>query len=554
MTFLNTNINNYLTTALLLFVFLVSDISANQNDDVTEEVYADVSDDQIDNSQTSSAQESTFDVWEYQIEGNTILDSKDIEKAVYAFLGPEKSLDVVEQARTSLEERYRSRGYATVLVNIPEQNVDSGIIKLQVDEAVIDRVKVTGSRYFSNRRIKKLVPSLREDQVPNVKEIQEDLALLNSRSADRTITPVIRPGKTPGSVEMELKVKDNLPLHYTLEVNDRATADTTDYRVNTSISFNNLWQKEHGATLSFQTAPKDRDEVDVWSLNYLYKPEWSRNLFLFYAVDSNSDVATVGDLSVVGQGKIFGMRAIVPLSPAGDLYHNIIAGFDYKDFDDDIILGGLASDDLAQEVDYGVFTASYDGSLTSSETPTRFSIGTKFSMRGLFSTDNEFERKRVGTDPNFFIVNAGISKSFPISNLNLSTRVSGQFTGEPLISNEQFSMGGQSSVRGYLESDVLVDLGLVASTELQYQPLFVDSYDWLSFFQWYTFADWATGELREALPEQEDKFDLLGVGAGVRFTLWDFIEASAAWARPLKGTNATETNDDRMHISVKYRR
>lgn len=524
---------------ILIFIF-ISDVKANESDSAT---------------QVQQQEENIFDVWEYRVEGNSLLGSKDIEKAVYNFLGPAKSFTHVEQARASLEERYRARGYGTVLVDIPEQSVDSGIVRLKVNEAVIERVKVTGSKYFSNRRIKALVPSLQEGEVPNINDVQEDLALLNSRSADRTITPVLRPGKSPGKVEMELKVKDELPTRYTLELNDQATSDTTDYRVSASFAFNNLWQREHGLTLNFQTAPKDRDEVDVWSLNYLYKPERSRNVFLFYAVDSDSDVATVGDLNVIGNGKIFGTRAIVPLAPAGDLYHNLIAGFDYKDFEDDIILGGIVTDEIGQAVDYGAFALSYSGTVIGDEYPVSFSLGSKLSVRGLFSNENEFNQKRTGADPNFLILNAGASKTFPFySDYLINTRVDGQFAGEPLISNEQFSMGGENNVRGYLQSDVLVDQGVIASVELQSPSLFSESYDWLSSLHWFSFVDWSTGRIREALPDQDDTFDLLGVGAGIRFQLWDFVDGSVAWARPLKETNSTDKNDDRMHFSVRYSR
>lgn len=501
-----------------------------------------------------AVEEDLFDVWEYRIEGNSLLDSQEIEKAVYGFLGPKKTFTNVEQARTALEERYRSKGYGTVLVDIPEQSVGSGIIRLKVNEAVVDRVKVTGSRYFSNRRIKEQIPSLQQGQVPNINEVQKDLALLNSRSPDRTITPLLRPGKTPGSVEMELKVKDELPTRHSIELNDQATSNTTDYRLNASVSFNNLWQREHGLTLSYQTAPKDRSEVDVLSLNYLYKPERSRNVFLFYAVNSNSDVSTVGDLTVIGNGKIFGTRAIIPLQPAGDLYHNLIAGFDYKDFDDDIQLGGIVTDELATAIDYGSFAFSYSGSIVGDEYPTQFTIGSKMSVRGFYSTDSEFENKRTGADPNFLVLTGSVNKTFHLfSEYALSTRLDGQFTNEPLISNEQFSMGGENNVRGYLQSDVLVDQGLIASAEFQSPHLFQDRYEWINFLQWFSFIDWSAGEIREALPDQDDNFDLLGVGLGVRFTLWDDIEGSIAWARPLEETNSTEKNDDRMHFSVKYR-
>jgi hemolysin activation/secretion protein len=80
----------------------------------------------------ASAQEATeaenridyFDVWEYRVGGNSVLPNRAIEKAVYGFLGPGKTIDDVEKARAALEAAYRDEGYSTALVSIPEQSVD----------------------------------------------------------------------------------------------------------------------------------------------------------------------------------------------------------------------------------------------------------------------------------------------------------------------------------------------------------------------------------------------------------------------------------------------
>src|SRR5215470_8667083 len=69
---------------------------------------------------------STFDVLEFQVEGNTVLDPRIIERTVYPFLGPDKTIENVERARAALEQAYRQAGYGAALVDIPEQRVADG--------------------------------------------------------------------------------------------------------------------------------------------------------------------------------------------------------------------------------------------------------------------------------------------------------------------------------------------------------------------------------------------------------------------------------------------
>ena len=75
-----------------------------------------------------------FDIWEFQVEGNSLLERMQVERTVYSHLGPKKTIEDVEAARAGLEALYRSKGYATVLVNIPEQDVEEGIVFLDVIE------------------------------------------------------------------------------------------------------------------------------------------------------------------------------------------------------------------------------------------------------------------------------------------------------------------------------------------------------------------------------------------------------------------------------------
>ena len=103
---------------------------------------------------SSHAQEARFDVFEYRVEGATLLSVTMVEQAVYPHLGENKSLEDVEQARDALERAYHDAGYLTVLVSIPQQKVDEAVVRLQVTEAPVKRLRVVESRYFSPADIK----------------------------------------------------------------------------------------------------------------------------------------------------------------------------------------------------------------------------------------------------------------------------------------------------------------------------------------------------------------------------------------------------------------
>ena len=208
-----------------------------------------------------------FDVFEYRVEGNSVLPPERIERAVYPFLGEQRTVADVESARVALEAAYRNAGYGTVVVDTPEQRITDGVVTLQVLQAPVSRLRVVGAQYYSQGRILDKVPALAEGTVPYFNVVTEQLATVN-RSADRRVTPLLRPGKAPGTTEVDLTVEDKSPLHGSLELNNRYSADTTKSRLQASLRYDNLWQLEHSIGVQVQVSPEDTNQVKVFSGTY----------------------------------------------------------------------------------------------------------------------------------------------------------------------------------------------------------------------------------------------------------------------------------------------
>ncbi|MEO7386788.1 MAG: POTRA domain-containing protein, partial [Gammaproteobacteria bacterium] len=346
-----------------------------------------------------------FDVWEYRVDGNTVLDNVAIEQAVYPQLGPGKSIDEVNAARAALEQAYRDAGFPTVFVDIPEQAVDQGLVRLAVTEGRVSRLRVTGSRYFSNGWIREQLPEASPGTIPRMDAFQAQLRALNVRSPDRLLTPVLRPGAEQGTVEIEVKVEDQLPVNGSLEINNRNSANTTDTRVEAAVRYDNLWQRDHSFGLQYQVAPENPAETEVIAASYVLRPMASGKAFAFYGLSSDSDIATVGgDVSVVGKGEVYGMRAILPLPGGEGLYHSLQLGVDYKDFDDVIGFNEEGNADIATPISYLNWSLGWNATLPRETRTHRFDLTANFGLRGLGNNPQEFADKRFKGRPNYFYV------------------------------------------------------------------------------------------------------------------------------------------------------
>jgi hemolysin activation/secretion protein len=161
-----------------------------------------------------------FDIDDFAVQGVNTLPQLELEQAIYPFLGPNKTADDVEKARAALEKAYHDKGYQTVSVSVPAQNVQNKVVVLKVTELKVGRLRVKNSRYFDVNKIKTDAPSLREGSVPNFGDVTKDIVSLN-QWPDRKVTPALRAGVTPDTVDVDLNVDDTLPLHGSVELNNR---------------------------------------------------------------------------------------------------------------------------------------------------------------------------------------------------------------------------------------------------------------------------------------------------------------------------------------------
>ena len=63
-----------------------------------------------------------------------------MEAAVAPLTGPKRVYGDIQKALEALEGAYRAAGYSTVQVYVPEQELTSGVVRLQVTEGVIGKV------------------------------------------------------------------------------------------------------------------------------------------------------------------------------------------------------------------------------------------------------------------------------------------------------------------------------------------------------------------------------------------------------------------------------
>ena len=488
----------------------------------------------------------SFHIREYRVIGSRHLPRDQVDYAVYAYLGPDRTAEDVELARAALEQRYHRAGYQTVVVEIPPQDPTTGVIILSVQEMPVGRLTVRGSKYHDIERIKRLAPSLAEGSIPNFRDVEKDVIRLNRR-ADLRVTPEFKPGALPGSVDVELVVEDSFPLHGSVELNNRYSANTTPLRLDASLRYDNLWQLGHTIGAAFQVAPQDADDALVYSGYYLApvpRVEWLS--LMAQAIRQNSDVSTLGGSASAGNGEIYGGRLIaeLPTRHAG-MFHNLTFGLDYKNFEQSLSFNNVLID--SSPITYYPFLLSYNGFWMGKDYRFQFDGAFNWHFRGMGSGEVEFDNRRYAANGNYFYFRGLASYEHDLwQDFQVKALLQGQATDNPLVDSEQFSVGGLNTVRGYLESQAVGDSAIAGTLEVR-SP---------SLLRWWTkndrhefrllgFLDAGSVFINDPLPEQTTNFNLLSVGFGALAKVMDWLNGAIYVGIPQISQGSTEADSYR---------
>lgn len=236
--------------------------------------------------------------------------------------------------------------------------------------------------------------------------------------------------------------------------------------------------------------------------------------------------------------------------------HSLYLALDYKHFQQTINTTPAAAGSEAQAgtivtpITYYPITLGYSAfwkGLSDKESATDVNLGMTLHFRGMGSGPNVFDLNRYGADGGFIYLRGSADHTANLpGGIQIYGRVQGQVSNQPLVSSEEFSGGGQQTVRGYLESEEVGDDGAFATLEVRSPVLGgllgKNMHDW----RVYIFGD--TGELTllDPLAEQKARFDLTSIGFGSRLLLGNHLSGAFDAGYPLTTQTYTQAHDLRM--------
>src|SRR5262249_60792800 len=127
----------------------------------------------------------------------------------------------------------------------------------------------------------------------------------------------------------------------------------------------------------------------------------------------------------------------------------------------------------------------------------------------------QFEDRRFDSHGSFVYWRGELSRTNKLPlDLQLYARAQGQYSGDLLLSADQFSAGGADSVRGYYESEAVGDFGVSGQLELRGPSLSRWLGRFINDWRFHIFLHRAWLGVHQPLPQQDFRLPPLRTWAG----------------------------------------
>lgn len=385
------------------------------------------------------------------VDQSEILSEAEIKQITEKFEGRELGLNDLYQAINEINDLYKKKSYITARAFLPPQKIEDGVVRIQLVEGRFGDFSIEGNKYTNSTYITNRISSNRGDLL-KLDQLQKEIFHFNNTN-DIRLRAELRPGKTFGTTDCILRLDEPALWQTTLFSDNAGRSESGLYRMGMTIVNNSLfgnretlmlnpvWTRGTLAGSVAYSAPVGRQGARV-GINY------SKN-----QVDIIS--GPYHSMDIAGDSSDVGFSATIPFIVEAKRKVEGYGELHWKDSSTDFSGNTLLKNKVK--------TATLGSSIRMID-----SKGIWYSQNSI--TRLSADQKDSYSSRKFTRVNLSAIRQQVLDNDRMLVwRLSGQLSNDrELPSTEQFSLGGMSTVKGYVEGLASGDQGCYMGVEYNF--------------------------------------------------------------------------------------
>ena len=483
----------------------------------------------------------------FSFEGNHVYGSDALAGLLDKYRNRNVSPEELEEARQSLTLYYVNHGYINSGAVLPIQDFKAGIVLFQIVEGRLTTVEVHGNNWFQSSWLRNEV-RLAAGSPLNFNDLKQGLQLMRENPTIAQVNAELRPGGAPGESLLDMEVKDTQPFRLSLEfVNNRPPSVGSEilevHAADLNLTGNNdALLLDYGILQSDSTGFETSGTRNLSGSYTAPITPWHTTLQVRASqTDSSLIEAPFNVLDITSNLVQYGATLRQPI---------------YENPTQEFALALSADDRRITTKLFGLPFSLAPGDINGVEDVFALRFVQEFvdrsqvhvlSLRSAFSYGlNAFGATidRNAPDGEFFswLGQGQYIRRLGASDNLIVLRFNAQVADRPLLSLEQFELGGSSNVRGYLENQVFRDNGVFGSAEFRFPVWESKEHNSLLAFApffdvgaaWNNTNDLATaGFGNSGHPVDSQAVALPSVGLGLLFTPDKYVNAQIYWGYAL---------------------
>jgi hemolysin activation/secretion protein len=485
--------------------------------------------------------------------GNTAFSDRELAKVTAPFTNRSITFAELLQAEAAVTKLYTDAGYINSGAVIPAEQTLSrkgATVKIQVVEGGVEEIRVTVEGRLHPDYVRSRL-AIAATKPLNQKRLLQALQLLQLNPLIQTISAELSAGSRPELSVLSVKVQEAGTFKVELFADNGRVKSIGSFERGVRFTQGNLLG--FGDGLSVEYANTDGSNAVYTNYTIPINP-YNGTIELSGSFNNTRVIEAPFDrLDITGDSRYFDLsfRQPVMQTPGQEL-----------------VLGVTASRAESQTALLGVgfplsLGANNDGrtqvsALRFFQEWTQRGSQDVLALRSQFSLGLDAFDATVSPEPpdgRFFDWRGqGQYVRLLAPDTLLVLRSSLQLSANPLLSLEQFTLGGLYSVRGYRQDLLLVDNGIFASAEVRLPILRVDSVK--GVLQVAPFVDVGVGwNNAENLIPTPNPNTLVSVGLGLQWQMGDRFNARLDWGIPLTQfeVQGNTLSEQELYFTVNYR-
>lgn len=481
-------------------------------------------------------------VRKYEFIGNTVISSEELSKVLQEFNDKTIDAEQLQKIRQLITQHYIKKGYINSGAIIPDQKIDNGVIHFKIIEGRLTKINISGNSWLNSSYLESRA-HLGNSGPLNVYVLRDQLFMLQQDPRIERLHARLSPGLRPGESILDISIEEAQLMNIGLAIDNYSPPSIGEGHGELVVQHQNLTGAGDRVDITY-THSRGLDGV---STAYEYPLSAKDNrLRISYAQSESLVVEEPFDiLKIENRARTSTLAYIYPYHKTPNASYDISMQLEQRE-----------SQTFLLEEPFSFAAASPDGKTRLSIARMIFSWLKRTPQRvvsGRFTLSHGFDSNKatisdIEPDGEYVSSLGQFQWVERFAQQELVLRGALQLSDEPLVSMEQFAIGGARTVRGYRENYLVGDNGLAASVEYRFPVL--SSYPDYGRFQLAWFADYGRVKNRDRVTPSPE--EIYSSGVGFRWTNKKRVRLGLYWAEALKEVinPGTTLQDDGIHLRL----